>query len=112
MGLFYSEIAFIRWSPVSHSCLHNISNKLTVFHRSEIQGHYCLCVDHYRPAGGRVVRWCWVSFQCWGVLLIWSRVGQGPSAIAGGAGGGCLGVFFSLVCRFSSFSLSLGDGLI
>ena len=39
--------------------------------------------------GGRVVRWCWVSFQCRGVLFIWSRVGQGPTALAVGVGGGC-----------------------
>ena len=25
--------------------------------------------------GGRVVRWCWVNFQCRGVLLIWIIVG-------------------------------------
>ena len=37
-----------------------------------------------------MVRWCWVNFQCQGVLLIWIRVGQGPSALAVGAGGGCL----------------------
>ena len=39
--------------------------------------------------GGRVVRWCCVSFQCRGVLLIWIMVGQGPIALAVGAGGGC-----------------------
>ena len=41
--------------------------------------------------GGRVVRWCWVNFQCRGVLLIWIRVGQGPTALAVGAVGGCFG---------------------
>ena len=62
--------------------------------------------------GGRVVRWCWVNFQCRGVLLIWIRVGQGPTALAVGVGGGCLDIF-SLVCHFSlTFSLSLGDGPI
>ena len=40
---------------------------------------------------GRVVRWCWVNFQCRGVLLIWIRVGQGPIALAMGAGGGLFG---------------------
>ena len=38
-----------------------------------------------------VVGWrdgaCWVNFQCRGVLLIWIRVGQGPAALAMGAGG-------------------------
>ena len=28
-----------------------------------------------------------------GVLLFWIRVGQGPTALAVGAGGGCLGIF-------------------
>ena len=32
--------------------------------------------------GGREVRWCWVNFQCRGVLLISIRVGQGPTALA------------------------------
>ena len=43
--------------------------------------------------GGRVVRWCWVNFQCRGVLLIWIIVGQGPIALAVGAGGGCFDIF-------------------
>ena len=47
-----------------------------------------------------MVRWCWVNFQCWGVLLIWIRVGQGPTTLAVGAVGGCLDIF-SLVCNFS-----------
>ena len=42
---------------------------------------------------------------------IWMTVGQGPTALAGGAGGGCLDIF-TLICPFSSFSLSLGDGPI
>ena len=45
--------------------------------------------------GGRVVRRCWVNFQCRGVLLLWIIVGQGPIALAIGAGGGCLDIFFS-----------------
>ena len=49
------------------------------------------------PGGGRVVQWCWVNFQCWGVLLIWIVVGQGPSALAVGAGGGCLDIFLSSI---------------
>ena len=42
---------------------------------------------------------------------IWITVGQGPTALAVGAGGGCLDIF-TLIYPFSSFSLSLGDGLI
>ena len=42
-----------------------------------------------------VVRWCWVNFQCRGVLLVWIRVGQGPTVLAVGAGGGLFGHFYS-----------------
>ena len=52
-----------------------------------------------------MVRWCWVNFQCRGVLLIWVIVGQGPTALAVGADGGCSDIF-SLVYIFS-FLLSL-----
>ena len=56
-------------------------------------------------------RWCWVNYQCRGILLR-ITVGQGPTALAVGAGGSCLDIF-SLICHFlSSFSLSLGDGPI
>ena len=30
-----------------------------------------------------MVRWCWVKFQCRGSLLIWFKVGQGPTAFVG-----------------------------
>ena len=40
-----------------------------------------------------------------GVLLIWMIVGQGPSALAVGAGGGCLDIF-SLIFPFSFLSPS------
>ena len=40
-------------------------------------------------------RRCWVNFQCRGVLLVWMIVGQGPIALAVGAGGGLFGHFFS-----------------
>ena len=43
-----------------------------------------------------------------GVLLIWIRVGQGPIALAVGAGGGCLDIF-SLVFHFSFLSPSLWE---
>ena len=32
-----------------------------------------------------VAGWCWVNFQCRGVLLIWIIVGQGPIALVVGA---------------------------
>ena len=55
-----------------------------------------------------MVRTCWVNFQCRGVLLIWIIVGQGPIALAVGAGGGCLDIF-SLVYHFSFLSPSLWE---
>ena len=54
-----------------------------------------------------MVRWCCVNFQCRGVLLILIGVGQGPTALAVGASGGCLDIF-SLSFLFS-FPISLGD---
>ena len=50
-----------------------------------------------------MVRWCWINFQCRGVLLICMIVGQGPTALA--VGGGCLDIFSRL--SFSLFFLSL-----
>ena len=55
-----------------------------------------------------MVRRCWVNFQCRGVLLIWIIVGQGPIALAIGAGGGCLDIF-SLIYHFSFLSPSLWE---
>ena len=49
---------------------------------------------------------CWVNFQCRGVLLIWIIVGQGPFALAVGAGRGCLDIF-SVIYHFSLLSPSL-----
>ena len=42
---------------------------------------------------------------------IWIAVGQGPTALAVGAGG-LFGHFYSHLSFLSSFSLSLGDGPI
>ena len=63
--------------------------------------------------GGPVVRLCFVNFQCQGVLLIWIRVGQGPTVLAVGVGG-CsrFGHFFSLLSFPFPCPLSLGDGPI
>ena len=49
----------------------------------------------FKSGSGRVVRWCWVNFQCRGVLLIWIIVGQGPTALAVGAVG-VVWIFFLL----------------
>ena len=86
-----------------------------------------------------MMRWCWVNFQCRGFLLIWIRLGQGPTALAVGAGGvvdifslvllilirlgqgptalvvgavGLFGHFFSCLSFLFSVSLSRGDGPI
>ena len=67
------------------------------------------------------MRWCWVNFQCLGVLLISILVGQGPTVLAvfagvffffWGGGGGGEGGGFSCVSFLSSFSLSLGGSPI
>ena len=42
----------------------------------------------------------------------WIIVGQGPTALAVGAGGGLFGHFYSNLSFLFSFSLSLGDGPI
>ena len=41
---------------------------------------------------------------------IWMIVGLGSTALAAGAGGGCLDIFYSTLSFLSSFSLCLGDG--
>ena len=56
-------------------------------------------------------RRCWVNFQCRGVLAIWMIEGQGPIALAVGAGRGCLDIL-SLIYLFSFLSTFLGDGPI
>ena len=58
----------------------------------------------YGGVGGLVVQWCWVKFQCQGILLIWKIVGQGPIALAVEAGE--FGLFF-LASIFSLFFLPL-----
>ena len=56
--------------------------------------------------GGWVVQWCWVNFQSRGVLLTWIRVGQGPAALAEGAGGGFLDIFLSSIISIFFLPLS------
>ena len=43
---------------------------------------------------------------------IWIIVGQGPTALAVSAGGGCLDIFSLRLSFLFSYSLSLGDGPI
>ena len=54
------------------------------------------------------MRWSWINFQVRGVLLVWIRVGQGPTALAVGAGGGCLDIF-TLIYPFSFLFPSLWE---
>ena len=51
------------------------------------------------------------KFPVPGRPTIWITVGQGPTALAVGAGGGCLDFFPRLSFLFS-YSFSLGDGPI
>ena len=53
-----------------------------------------------------MVQWCWVNFQCRGVLLIRIIVGQGPTALAVGAGGSCLEIFLSPIISLLFLPLS------
>ena len=59
-----------------------------------------------------MVRSCWVNFQCPGRPSIGITEGQGPTALALGAGGGLFGHFYSHLSFLSSFSLSFGDSSI
>ena len=105
-------------------CLNN-SKKLalikiySVYYSATWNLTYCeavkwTCLTFFAGGGGggvggsRVVWWCWVNFQCRGVLLIWIIVGQGPTALAVGASGGCLDIF-SAVYHFSPLSPSLWE---
>ena len=55
------------------------------------------------------------SFQCWGVLLLWNIVGQGPAVLAAGAGWvGCfffINFFISSILSSFSYASSLGSWL-
>ena len=56
--------------------------------------------------GGRVVRWCWVNFQCQGDLLIWIIVRQGPTVLAVGADGVVWTFFLSSIISLFFLPLS------
>ena len=92
--MFYIDISdkslFVVFSYVN---LKQISHRkaITSFIRSHISFLY------FRS--GQVVQWYWANFLCRGVLLVWIKVGQGPTTLAVGPGGG-----FSGVCFLSSIS--------
>ena len=56
--------------------------------------------------GGRVVRRCWINFQCSGILLIWIIVGQGPVGLAVGVGGVVWTFFLSSITYLFFLPLS------
>ena len=93
--------------------------KVTARDQGHYKGHsgafvtYCniSCSAYSFMGGGRVVRRCWVNFQCWGVLLLWNIRGQGPIVLAVGAGGGGLDIF-PLIFHFSFLSPSLWEGVV
>ena len=64
------------------------------------------------PGDGRVVRWSLGKLPVPGRPTFWIIVGQGPIAIAVGAGGDCLDIFTLLYPFSSLFPLSLGNGPI
>ena len=55
-----------------------------------------------------MVRWCWVKLPVPGRPTFWMIVGQGPIALAVGAGGGSLDIF-TLLYPFSPLSPSLWE---
>ena len=71
---------------------------------------YYPCYHFLSVGGGRVVRWCWVNFQCRRVLRIWIRVGQGPTVCAcSRCGWGLFGHVFLSSIIFSFLSPSLWE---
>ena len=53
-----------------------------------------------------MVRWLWENFQGRGFLLVWITVGQGPAALAAGAGGVVWTFFLSAIIFFFFLPLS------
>ena len=85
--------------------------QISTFARQIFPGKVKYFMDAYekaisKPGDGRVVRWCWVNFQCRGVLLSWIRVGQGPTALAVGAGGVVWTFFLSSIISLFLLPLS------
>ena len=52
-----------------------------------------------------MVQWCCENSQCRGVLLMWIIVGQGPTALAVGAGGDVWTFFLSSIISHLFFPL-------
>ena len=90
MHIIQGEIIFKQW-PASK--LH--------FHYAHVQCMSKLC------GGGRVVRWCWVNFQCRGVLQFGYSRARAYCACSR-CGWGCLDIF-TLIYPFSPLSPSLWE---
>ena len=73
-----------------------------------VSNSYHTCTSMLEWSGGAMVLG---KLPVPGRPTILITVGQGPIALAEGAGGGGLDIF-TLIFPFSSFSLSLGDGPI
>ena len=71
--------------------------------------HLVISFDKGRWSGGAMVLG---KLPVPGRPTIWITVGQGPTALAEGAGWGLFGHFYSHLSFLSSFSLSSGDGPI
>ena len=74
--------------------------------------YFIIRIRAYIFGGDRMVRLCWVNIQSRGLLLIWIRGGQGPTALVVEADGSCFDIFFSRLSFLFSLSLCLGDGSI
>ena len=72
------------------------SFKRDIYSFDFLSNSFCFNFFSDKYWGGRVVRWCWVNFQCRGVLLIRIIVGQGPITLEIGAGGVVWTFFFLL----------------
>ena len=84
--------------------------------RSSSTGHcHFLCPLQesflFYGGGSRVLRWCWVNFQCRGVLQFGYSRARAYCARRR-CGWGLFGHFYSQLSFLSFFSLSLGDGPI
>ena len=108
----------VRPDQMKRVSLHMSSTHTCYIILSEIISQSCLsyvlcwefqslqCVNSLTTGGGRVVRRCWVNFQCWGVPLIWKIVGQGPIALAVGACGVVWTFFLSSIISLFVLPLS------
>ena len=105
-GFCQGKLIDIILIPISRQQMYSpcvIQGSLVKQHEKAID-QYLVNRSAFNVGDGRVVRWCWVHFQCRVVLLIWLIGGQGPTVLAVGADGGCLDIFFSQLSFLVSFS--------